>query len=64
MITGLWYLLHIHVFANASILARRIRMSDIVSWVRNYYLYHVILPRLSRKILTMVVLGLTHIVVK
>ena len=29
--------------------AHRIRISDILSWVRNSYLTHVILPRLSKE---------------
>ena len=44
MIAGIWYVSNIHVFANATILARRIRMS----LVRNSYFTHVILSRLLR----------------
>ena len=62
MITGIWYVSH--KLANASILARKMRMSDIVSWVRNSYLSHVILSRVSSESRTMVVLELTHMVVK
>ena len=64
MITRIWHVSNIHIFANVSILARRVRMSDFVSWVRNFYLNHVILSRLSRESRTMVELELTHMVVK
>ena len=32
-----------------SFLAHWIRISDILSWIRNYNLIHIILPRLSRE---------------
>ena len=41
-------------------LARHIRISGILACVRNSYLIHVILPRLSREDCSLVVLELTH----
>ena len=47
------------------ILANRItRISDILSWDRKSYLTHAILTRLSREGCTLVVLELTHMVIK
>ena len=45
-------------------LAHRIRISDILSLVRNSYLTHAILPRLSQEGRLMAVLDLKHMVVK
>ena len=47
-----------------NVLAHQIRISDISSWDRKSYFSHVILPRLSREDCTLVVLELTHMVVK
>ena len=44
-------------------LAHQMRVFDILSWDRKSYLTHVILPRLSCKGCTLVVLELTHMVV-
>ena len=41
-----------------------VRISDILSWVRNYYLTHVILPMLSIVRCLLVVLELTRMAVK
>ena len=46
------------------VLAHRIKISDILSWDRKSYFTHVILPMLSREGCTLVVLELTHMVVK
>ena len=46
------------------ILAHWIRISDILSWDRKYYLTHVILQRLSCEEWTLIVLELMHIIVK
>ena len=46
------------------ILAHRIGISVILSWDRKSYLTHAILPRLSREGCALVVLELTHMVVK
>ena len=47
------------------VLAHRIRISEILPWDRKSYLTQAILPRLSREGLhTLVVLELTHMVVK
>ena len=45
-------------------LAHRIRNSDILSWVRNSNLTHIILPRLSLEDCSLVVLELPHMVPK
>ena len=44
-------------------LAHQLRISDILSWVRNSYLTNVILLRLSHEGCTLVVLELMHMVV-
>ena len=46
------------------LLARWIRIAEILAWVRNSYLTHVILSRLSREDCSLVVLELMHMVVK
>ena len=46
------------------IVAHRIGISDFLSWDRKSYLTHAILPRLSGEGCTLVVLELTHMVVK
>ena len=46
------------------ILAQRIRTSDISAQVRNSYLTHVILPKLSHVGCSLVGLKLTHFVIK
>ena len=48
----------------ALFLAHQIRTSEILPWDRKSYLTHVILPRLSHKGCTLVVLELTGMVVK
>ena len=48
----------------ANILAHRIRISEILPWDRKSYLTHAILSRLSSKVCTLIVLELTHMVVK
>ena len=45
-------------------LAQRIRKSESLAWIRNSNLSHVILPRLSQEDCSLVVLELTHMVVK
>ena len=45
-------------------LAHRIRIFEILLWDRKFYLTYAILPRLSRKKCSLVVLELTHMVVK
>ena len=47
-----------------AILAHPIRTSEILPWDRKSYLTHAILPRLSREGCILVVLELTHMVVK
>ena len=54
----------LHRTGHMLFLAHRIRISDILSCVRNSYLTHVILPRLSWEDCSLVVLELTHMVVK
>ena len=44
--------------------AHGIRTFEILQWDRNSYLTHVTLPRLSRKNCSLVVLEITHMVVK
>ena len=45
-------------------LAHRIGISEILPWDRKFYLTHAVLPRPSREGCTLVVLELTHMVVK
>ena len=45
----LGYYVPMYMGTNDSILAHRIRISDILPWDRKSYLTHAILPRLSRE---------------
>ena len=52
------------LFQEVLFLACQIKIAEILPWDRNSYLTHAILPMLSHEGFTLVVLELTHMVVK